>query len=602
MAESDSKVAGAWNSLIAHGTISESVRPVIQESWQRVWGRVTPDCKPPVTASKDRTALGIWEPLAAAPGPYLEQLDSWVKDTRHLVALTTPSGILAQIAGDPTVRAKAEQAIHFVAGADYGELSAGTNAIGTALATGQAVTVRGAEHFIAPFHGWICTAAPIWDRATGQLLGSIDVTGPLYDTPRHPAVTLIQMLSSMMADICHAATAEQREWLQSQFDQYVARYHNDTLWLLNPAGHFLTTTGAKPGFADLQVLQCAVQSSSRSVRLTSGAAADIIPLRRGDSLRGWIIIRYPDLQIGNSHANGWHARYNREDLIGAHPSYRNLIQQIDQVAPTPVPVLLYGETGVGKERVAHALHHGSSRREGPFVAVNCGAIPIDLMGPELFGYDGGAFTGSKPEGAPGKFEAAQHGTLFLDEIGELPITVQPYLLRILETGELVRVGGGVPIPLDVRIIAATHQELHGPHGPAQFRSDLYFRLAVVELTVPPLRERISDIPLLAHYFLQEVTTSLGRSGLSLSDSAVSVLMRYNWPGNLRELRNVLYRCAIFAPGTTITPEIIYQYAPSIAPDPLLEAIGSHHGSMRALAAELGVSRSTLYRRLKLERS
>lgn len=594
MAQSDSTVTGAWNSLMAHGTISESVRPVIQESWQRVRGRVAPDRKPPVT----QEASGIWEPLGADPAPYLEQLDSWVKDTRHLVALTTPSGILAQVAGDSAVRAKAEQTIHFVAGADYGELSAGTNAIGTALATGQAVTVRGAEHFIAPFHGWICTAAPIWDRATGQLLGSIDITGPQYDNPRHPAATLIQMLSSMIADIRHAATAEQREWLQTQFGQYAARYQSDTLWLLDGQGRFLAATGTKPGSSDLQVLQCAVQNGSRSVRLSSGSPADVIPLRRGDAVQGWVIIQYPDQTTSSSSPQVWHARYGRGDLIGVHPAYRNLIQQIDQVAPTPVPVLLYGETGVGKERVAHALHHASSRREGPFVAVNCGAIPTDLVGPELFGYEGGAFTGAKPDGGPGKFEAAQHGTIFLDEIGELPLAVQPYLLRILETRELVRVGGRAPIPLDVRIIAATHQDLRGAQGSAPFRSDLYYRLAVVELTVPPLRERISDIPLLAHYFLQEASISLGQSGLGLNDAAVSVLTRYAWPGNLRELRNVLYRCAIFSPGTTITPEIIYQCAPSIAPDPVLEALGSHSGSMQALAEELGVSRSTLYRRLK----
>lgn len=596
MKQVDDETEAAWHRLVTEGIVPTDVRPLIRESWQRVFGRVTPEQKPPVVLDSPPREAEVWKPLLTASIPYLDQLDAWVRETHHLVTLTTAGGLLVHVAGDVSVRRRAESAIHFVPGADYSEAAVGTNAIGTALVTGQAVMVRGAEHVIIPFHEWVCTAAPVWNRATGQLLGAIDITGPRGDDLRHPVIPLIQMLGNMVADIWHEATSDQREWLQTQFSRYVSRYAHDILWLLDSHGGVLASHGPSPSSMDHHAIEEGIAMEAKTIRLPSGTQADLIPLGGEDNRAGWIAILPQGFEIKNPRS--WQARYDRHDLIGSHPLYQGLIQQVEQVVPTAVPVLLYGETGVGKERIAHALHQMSSRAHGPFVSVNCGAIPPDLVGPELFGYEGGAFTGARPEGAPGKFEAAQQGTIFLDEIGELPLAVQPYLLRVLEAKELVRVGGGIPISLDVRIVAATHRDLRDLVAANAFRADLYYRLAVIELTVPPLRERISDIPLLARYFLREAGASIDRPNLDLTDDALKVLMSYSWPGNLRELRNVLYRCAIFSGGSAITAELLYRCAPVLAPDPVIAAMERHQGSISAAAAELGVSRSTLYRRLK----
>lgn len=598
MASSDEKLIGAWKSLMAGGAIPGDVRPTIRESWQRVYGRLSHDSKPPVVTESEERVQGRWEPLMSAPIPYLSQLDMWAKDAHCLVALTTEHGILSKVCGDWRVQKKAAKAIHFIPGADYSETAAGTNAIGTALASGQAINVRGAEHFIVPFHEWVCAAVPIWDRTTGQLLGTVDITGPRDNDLRQSMESLIQLLGTTVGDSWYVATSEQRQWLQTQFSRYAIRYANDTLWLLDTLGGVLMSQGATPSPADHRALQDFIRASRSTGTLPSGFWCDLLPLRRGDAIGGWIAICPGEQAHPRVSTQPWHARYDRHDLIGAHPSYMRLIQQIEQVAPTTAPILLCGETGVGKERVAHALHQASLRAQGPFVAVNCGAIPEDLIGPELFGYEGGAFTGAKPDGSPGKFEAAHNGTIFLDEIGELPLAMQPYLLRVLETRELVRVGGRAPMPLDVRIIAATHHDLRELAMSASFRLDLYYRLAIIELGVPPLRERTSDISLLSRYFLKEISASVGQAPPEVTDPALRVLMRYSWPGNLRELRNVLYRCAIFSGGTAVTPELLYQCAPFLAPDPILKAVEQHAGNMQAIAQELGVSRSTLYRRLK----
>ncbi len=586
-----------WEQFVTQGVVPEGIRPLIQESWQRVRGQIPPDRRPPITTNLISNASKDWKPLLTTSSPFMGQLETWVRDTGHLVTLTNAEGVVVYVAGDNRVRQRAENAIHLVPGADYSEDGAGTNAIGTALVTGQVVNVTGAEHFITPFHDWACTATPVWDRESGRLLGIVDVTGPRKTYLSHPSTVLIKMIGDMVGAIWYSVIDVEREWLHNQFLRYASGYAHDTLWLTDAVGEILATHGSLPTEAECHRIQDAIKSD-RDIHDLLGIPCDLIPLRRTtEELSGWVVVRRQSA-IEPSAAHYWKAQYDRRDLIGGHPSYLELVHQVDQVAPTSVPILLYGETGSGKERIAHAIHQASPRASRPFVAVNCGAIPSDLVGPELFGYEGGAFTGARPEGAPGKFESAQNGTIFLDEIGELPLAVQPYLLRILEMQELVRVGGSKPISLDVRIVAATHRDLQELIEARNFRADLYYRLTVVELTVPPLRERISDVGLLSRYFLREVSKTVGKSNLELTDPALQVLMAYSWPGNLRELRNVLTRCAIFAGSSLITPELLYHCCPSLAPDPVQQALEHHPSSVSAAAEELGISRSTLYRRLK----
>ena len=237
-------------------------------------------------------------------------------------------------------------------------------------------------------------------------------------------------------------------------------------------------------------------------------------------------------------------------LVGESPAIRQVYAVIEKVADTPSTVLITGESGTGKELIARALHEYSSRREGPFIKINCAAIPKTLMESELFGYEKGAFTGAV--GAkPGRFELAHGGTLFLDEIGEIPVEMQVKLLRVLQESEFERVGGIKTIKVDVRLVAATNRDLHSEVASGAFREDLYYRLNVVPIHLPPLRERREDIPLLVNHFIAKFNERLKKQISGIEPDAVERLVSYHWPGNIRELENVIERTMLFCAGPTI---------------------------------------------------
>src|SRR4029079_16641650 len=241
-----------------------------------------------------------------------------------------------------------------------------------------------------------------------------------------------------------------------------------------------------------------------------------------------------------------------ELVIGRTPAMQEVYKIIGRVAATDATVLIQGDTGTGKELVAKTLHYHSGRG-GPFVALNCSAIPNELLESELFGYERGAFTGAV-ERRVGKFEAAAGGTLFLDEIGELPLGLQVKLLRVLQEREFSRVGGREAIRADARIVAATNQDLESAVAAGRFREDLYFRLNVVRITVPPLRDRRADIPELIDFFVDKVNRTLGTSIVGVTDEARDQLIHHAWPGNVRELENTLLRAAVLARGRTLLPD------------------------------------------------
>ncbi len=243
-------------------------------------------------------------------------------------------------------------------------------------------------------------------------------------------------------------------------------------------------------------------------------------------------------------------QYGFENLIGAGKSMQEVFSTIQKVAETDLTVLIRGDSGTGKELVAQALHNRSSRKARPFVAVNCAAISRELVESELFGHEKGAFTGADAR-RQGRFEAAEGGTIFLDEIGDMAPETQAKVLRVLQERSFERVGGVKPISVDVRVVAATHRNLEEDVASDRFREDLYYRLKVVELLLPPLRERPEDIPALAQRFLERVTERLGRDKKQLSENALARLARYAWPGNVRELENVIEQAAVLVTGQTI---------------------------------------------------
>lgn len=330
------------------------------------------------------------------------------------------------------------------------------------------------------------------------------------------------------------------------------------------------------------------------------------------------------------YAKGYYARYHFSDIIGESEIIKKNITKAKRYGEVDSNLLIYGETGSGKEIFAQSIHNISERSCQPFVAVNCAAIPEKLLESELFGYEGGAFTGAKKGGKKGLFELAHQGTIFLDEISEMAPKLQARLLRVLQESRVRRIGGDQFIPVDLRLIAATNKQLKELITENKFRSDLYFRLNVLSLNLPSLRNRGSDVEIYANYFLGELSEKLNKNGMYFTDEALRVLNKYDWPGNVRELKNVVERCAVLTKQKKITAKIIedlidfnkevelapeldsvYEISDDLIGDQNLENIigelekyiiktvlNKNAGNKTITANELGINRTTLWRKLK----
>ena len=297
---------------------------------------------------------------------------------------------------------------------------------------------------------------------------------------------------------------------------------------------------------------------------------------------------------------------SRLDLIGSSAKFRTVLDRINTVAPVDSAVLIQGETGTGKEVIAQAIHEAGPRRQSRFVAVNCAAIPSALLESELFGHERGAFTGAVAQ-TTGRFQAADRGTLFLDEIGDLPLELQPKLLRVLQEKQCERLGCGRTTAVDVRVIAATNQDLWSMVQERKFRADLYYRLNVFLIMLPPLRERIDDIPPLVEHFVQRFAKQQAKPIDHVPDDVMELLKNHDWPGNVRELQNVIERAVIMTPGPTLELKAteLRRRNPDLVPArTLLDAERAHIiavlretnwvvGGRRGAAAQLGVPRTTL---------
>jgi two-component system NtrC family response regulator len=318
--------------------------------------------------------------------------------------------------------------------------------------------------------------------------------------------------------------------------------------------------------------------------------------------------RFFDLQQENRRLQAMQQPDALGTLITRDPEMLRICRTIEKVAPTNATVLLLGESGTGKELLARGVHNASPRKDARFVAINCAAIPENLLESELFGYEKGAFTGAAKT-TPGKIELANKGTLMLDEIGDLPISLQAKLLRFLQERVIERVGGRQEILIDVRVVCATHQNLKTLISEGRFREDLYYRLAEITINIPPLRDRTGDAALLAHAFVRRFASEQNRGSLNLSEEALRAIAAYTWPGNVRELENCLKRATIMAEGTTLTPRDIgldqllaeeekpidlRSIRDAAEKQAIISAISRSNGNLARAADLLGISRPTLY--------
>ena len=335
-----------------------------------------------------------------------------------------------------------------------------------------------------------------------------------------------------------------------------------------------------------------------------------------DKMHGYIMVFHEIARIHKIvHAMaGTQAQFTFEDIIGNSPAIAETKKLAASAAERKSTVLLLGETGTGKELFAQAIHNASNRRDFPFLAINCGAIPKELLESELFGYAEGAFTGAKKGGRPGKFELADQGTLFLDEIGDMPSDMQIKLLRVLQTGEVCRIGEDFPMRVNVRIVAATNADLKHQVRQGNFREDLFYRLHVFPIHIPPLRDRQEDILLLAEHILNRSLKN-SYSSLVFSPVARKRMLEYSWPGNVREMENVIERAVNITEGEKIGPEVLDESLPVLKSSPppyqgsgsyleelekqaIMDVIHEMEGNLAQASKKLGIARSTLYKKIE----
>ena len=568
----------------------------------------------------------------------LNELVIQAQDTNYILTLNDHQGRIIFLGGDHRVQKRAEK-INFVLGSRWSEEAIGTNAIGTSLKTGLPVQIFSAEHFCEGIHDWVCSSSPVRDPITKEVLGVIDVTGFWKEAQAH-TLGMAVMASQVIEQKLYEQALFARPQLIERYLSVVRRYPQNGVIVLDPAFNPIDANQCARKFVyevtgkdleiiwDEQELNSYLQHHNFSnyqkeyeVFLKQfGISVLIQTLYHADMLIGFVLILRSSAQKSPSKltlATPWNK------IVGRSSKIHTAMTQCNMVAQANVPVLLFGESGSGKELFARAIHQISNRRKGPFVALNCGAIPKELLASELFGYDSGTFTGAVKGGRKGKFEEAHQGTIFLDEIGEMPLDFQVHLLRVLQEREVVRLGGSIPIPVNVKIIAATHQNLEQLVNDGLFRADCFYRLHVVSITIPPLRERRDDIPLLIDHFLDQFAHKYDKKLPTLDQHIREFLVNiYRWPGNVRELQNCLEHAMLFCSNGIISQDdlpqsiqkninynsqwIMGKFSGSDQKvvtnchekETLLRLLEESGGNLSAAARQLGVARTTLYRHLE----
>lgn len=496
--------------------------------------------------------------------PFMDILYQFVEDSGFFIILTDKEGCILNLIGDKeVVRAAGE--LNMVIGAYMDEKSIGTNAMGTAIKEDSPIQISAKEHFITAYHRWTCSAAPIHDE-NNEIIGTLNLTGSSELVHPHTLALVAAAVKSIenqiKSNLAKVRLQEAYSYLntimESMSTGIFAVDNNNIVKLINQnACEMLGVLESeiigkkvKEVFEDCREIIKAVDKkyiqdeeivvNKANKRESYNMNAYPIKLNEDEVIGAVVTLRGIQnvINLVNKYT-GMRARYTFKNIIGESEKIKKVIDNALHIADSPSTVLIQGESGTGKEVLAQAIHNASKRKDYGFVAINCGAIPKNLIESELFGYDDGAFTGAKKGGHPGKFELANGGTLFLDEIGEMPLDMQVDLLRVLQEGTITRVGGQKYIPVDVRIIAATNKDLRKEVEKGAFRQDLFYRLSVIPIILPPLRERREDIVFLIEHFLDKKAVRLNKEVPELSSELYEKFLDYIWPGNIRELENVI---------------------------------------------------------------
>lgn len=568
--------------------------------------------------------------VSAAQGIF-DEATNLLAGSRSIVLLTNPEGIVLDAVGDMRTLDEG-QSIHLMPGGNWNEGLIGTNGIGTALATHRPAQVHAAEHFCEGIKRWTCAAAPVHEPGTHAIMGLVDISGPPETYQRNNLALAVAMARQIETVLGERALRERMRLLElclhrlssSEMAGLIAI--DRTGRLVHAAGNVAGVAGARLG-ERIPGLDASLSVEEWARRLPPALRGEwMTPVLDGGRTIGAMLV-VPDrprsvasrLAAQSSEADP--ARGAFSHIIGRSPAMAALVAQARQLAGRQVPVLIEGETGTGKELLARALH-GEAEPSRPFIAFNCGAVSRELIAGELFGHVAGAFTGAVAGGRPGRFELAHKGTLCLDEIGELPLDLQPVLLRVLEEGVVYRLGDTQPRTVDVRVVAVTNRNLREEVAAGRFRQDLYYRIGVTRLVVPPLRDRAGDVALLMEHLTEKLTRRHGVPRRKFLPEALALMEAYPWPGNVRELRNVLESLVLTGPGAEVLREdVLPLLLPEAVPAPrpagpaaaatadlarlddaereaIRRAVQAADGNLTESARRLGISRSTLYRKLE----
>ena len=627
-------VRRAWTQFCVSGEAGHlrEIPPDVAASWQRSRAH---GVDPGLRLFPMRESIPRWDQDERALLQVIERavvsFKRELRDSRALLAVIAASGRIIFREGNVSTL-RAADTIGSIPGALALESAGGTNSAGTTLYRNDFTWIHGWAHYCEAFWEWSDIGAPIVHPVTGVLLGLVDIGLP--GGPVTPALALASkaIVGSIQREILTRESALSRALLK-RWSRNDPGPHQVVLAVDRYGSIVCASDGAKrmlasgpegmcgrslSGIPELQEIDRALASGAGGT-YTVGLGKDrrqtritVEPALEFEEIVGFIIHFDQVPTRSNPRTSAWESRYSFSEVFGESRAFKPVLALAKRLAGTELPVLLHGETGTGKELIAHAIHAASERAAGPFVTVNCGAIPQELIASELFGYEKGAFTGANRAGQRGKFEQADGGTIFLDEITETCHALQVSLLRVIQDCEVVPVGADKARRVDVRIISATNRDPAQAMSAGTLRSDLYYRLNGAVIALPPLRERREDIPPLVARFCAESGRDIG-----ISPPALALLLAHDWPGNLRELHAVIRSAALLAEGTAIElhdlPAAIGGAAAAstgaqsgevrldlkTAEVAAIErAMAASHGNVKEAAALLGIGRSSLYRKLK----
>ena len=603
----------AWKKFVNEGVLdSNRINQRISESWHRCkQANVNPHMnkgQKVLSSNIFREQKKKSEIFLDIALPQIQNLRKTIDELQMMALLIDPDGYVLSLSGNKQTLKRAKH-INFIEGVKWTEAAVGTNAIGTALEIEEAIMISGTEHYSVASHSWSCAAAPIHND-DGKLIGVLDFSCPIEFS--HP------YMLGMVTSIAHAIERE-----------CSIRVHQNELHLIH---RFLDVIDS-----DEQVVICnhrdVIVSASKSVRerVTNWSRMKLedlvhhgletkleIPVYSNERMIGKCMYLKENKQMNTYSAFTFIKGITFPGVTGTSKAFQHTLEEIKLVSPTDASVYVCGETGVGKEYVARAIHENSPRKDGPFIAVNCGSLPKELMESELFGYAEGAFTGARRQGYKGKFEQANGGTLFLDEIGEVPPEMQVALLRVLQERTITPIGSSKEVPVNIRIITATHKDLLRLVEEGKFRQDLYYRLHVYPLYVPSLIERKEDIPYFIQHFCERKNWNV-----VFPKSICNQFLQHTWPGNIRELVNALERIYILSQGREICEKQVafliqtmmgnqqqlelqvenktehtLNFREKIQRDSMIEALQKTNGNVSLAAKLLDVPRSTFYKRMQ----